>query len=198
MFGAMGALPLLQSASQALAAEPNAAGAHRLPADHRRRAAAGRAWQQAVSKRRACRSRSRACSAAGRRLVEAFLAGQVNVVHLLSPMTVWARYGSKSRAKVVAWNHMAGSSLTVLPEINSLRRSGRQDGGDSVLVLDPQRGAAAPAARPGPGSDRRRQPGPEAGQAGRDGARRHAAGAGAPSRLPAISWPSRSTRWPKR
>ena len=27
-------------------------------------------------------------------LVEAFMAGQVNVVHLLSPMTVWARYGS--------------------------------------------------------------------------------------------------------
>ena len=35
-------------------------------------------------------------------------------------MTVWARYGSQSRAKVVAWNHMAGSSLTVLPEINGL------------------------------------------------------------------------------
>src|SRR3546814_7876562 len=30
-------------------------------------------------------------------IVEAFLAGQVNVVHLLSPMTVWARYGSQSR-----------------------------------------------------------------------------------------------------
>ena len=27
-------------------------------------------------------------------LVEAFISGQVNVVHLLSPMTVWARYGS--------------------------------------------------------------------------------------------------------
>ncbi|NVZ11379.1 ABC transporter substrate-binding protein, partial [Allochromatium humboldtianum] len=26
-------------------------------------------------------------------LVEAFMAGQVNVVHLLSPITVWARYG---------------------------------------------------------------------------------------------------------
>ena len=46
-------------------------------------------------------------------LVEAFLSGQVNVVHLLSPMTVWARYGSKAPAKVVAWNHVNGSALTV-------------------------------------------------------------------------------------
>ena len=35
-------------------------------------------------------------------IVEAFMAGQVNVVHLLSPMTVWARYGSQFPAKVVA------------------------------------------------------------------------------------------------
>ena len=33
-------------------------------------------------------------------LIEAFLSGQVNVVHLLSPMTVWARYGSQAKAKV--------------------------------------------------------------------------------------------------
>ncbi|MGI4902270.1 MAG: ABC transporter substrate-binding protein, partial [Janthinobacterium lividum] len=53
-------------------------------------------------------------------LVEAFLSGQVNVVHLLSPMSVWARYGSHAPAKVVAWNHVNGSGLTVLPEINQL------------------------------------------------------------------------------
>jgi NitT/TauT family transport system substrate-binding protein len=46
-------------------------------------------------------------------LVEAFLAGQVNAVHLLSPMTVWARYGSHAPIKVVAWNHVNGSALTV-------------------------------------------------------------------------------------
>lgn len=46
-------------------------------------------------------------------LVEAFTAGQVNVVHLLSPMTVWARFGSKVPARVVAWNHVNGSALTV-------------------------------------------------------------------------------------
>ncbi|MCC5860449.1 MAG: ABC transporter substrate-binding protein [Gammaproteobacteria bacterium] len=53
-------------------------------------------------------------------LVEAFMAGRVNVVHLLSPMTVWARYGSGFPLKVVAWNHMAGSALTVAPEIDGL------------------------------------------------------------------------------
>ena len=53
-------------------------------------------------------------------LVEAFIAGQVNVVHLLSPMTVWARFGSKVPAKVVAWNHVGGSALTVAPEIGSV------------------------------------------------------------------------------
>ncbi|HMC45449.1 MAG TPA: ABC transporter substrate-binding protein, partial [Caballeronia sp.] len=53
-------------------------------------------------------------------LVEAFLSGQVNVVHLLSPMTVWARYGSQAPAKVVAWNHVNGSGITVAPGIDKL------------------------------------------------------------------------------
>lgn len=57
-------------------------------------------------------------------LIEAFIAGQVNVVHLLSPMTVWARFGSNVPAKVVAWNHVGGSGLTVLPEINDLKALG--------------------------------------------------------------------------
>jgi len=53
-------------------------------------------------------------------LVEAFIAGQVNVIHLLSPATLWLRYGSKFPAKVVAWNHINGSALTVANEVNSL------------------------------------------------------------------------------
>lgn len=53
-------------------------------------------------------------------IIEAFMAGQVNLIHLLSPMTVWARFGSKAPIKVVAWNHVGGSGLTVLPEINSV------------------------------------------------------------------------------
>lgn len=54
-------------------------------------------------------------------IIEAFISGQVNVVHLLTPMTVWARYGSKVPAKVVAWNHMSGSGLTVAPDVNGVK-----------------------------------------------------------------------------
>jgi NitT/TauT family transport system substrate-binding protein len=57
-------------------------------------------------------------------VVEAFMANQVNVVHLLSPITVWSRYGSKFPAKITAWNHMAGSGLTVDYSINSLEDLG--------------------------------------------------------------------------
>ena len=53
-------------------------------------------------------------------LVEAFIAGQVNVVHLLSPTTLWVRYGSKFPARVVAWNHVNGSALTVANDIQSV------------------------------------------------------------------------------
>lgn len=57
-------------------------------------------------------------------VIEAFVAGQVDVVHLLSPMAVWARYSSRVPAKIVAWNHVDGSALTVLPEIASLKDLG--------------------------------------------------------------------------
>jgi len=53
-------------------------------------------------------------------VTEAFIAGQVDVVHLLSPMTVWARFASKLPAKVVAWNHVDGSGLTVAPGIETI------------------------------------------------------------------------------
>lgn len=53
-------------------------------------------------------------------IVEAFVAGQVNVIHLLSPATLWVRYGTKFPAKVVAWNHVNGSALTVSPEIGKV------------------------------------------------------------------------------
>lgn len=59
-------------------------------------------------------------------LLEAFLSGQVNVVHLLSPMTVWARYGSQAPLNVVAWNHMSGSALTVAPHIQRIEDLGGQ------------------------------------------------------------------------
>ncbi|MET0321276.1 MAG: ABC transporter substrate-binding protein [Duganella sp.] len=53
-------------------------------------------------------------------IVEAFVAGQVNVIHLLSPATMSVRYGARFPAKVVAWNHVNGSALTVAKEINSV------------------------------------------------------------------------------
>lgn len=57
-------------------------------------------------------------------VLEAFISGQVNVVHLLSPMTVWARFGSRAPAKVVAWNHTGGSALTAAPGIGSVKDLG--------------------------------------------------------------------------
>lgn len=63
-------------------------------------------------------------------ITEAFLAGQVDVVHLLSPVAIWARFGSNTPAKVVAWNHIDGSSLTVANDIQSLD----QLGGKTVAV----------------------------------------------------------------
>lgn len=52
-------------------------------------------------------------------IVEAFISGQVNVVHVLSPITIWLRYGKKFPAKVVAWNHTNGSAISSLPDIKS-------------------------------------------------------------------------------
>lgn len=57
-------------------------------------------------------------------IVEAFVSGQVNVIHLLTPAALWVRYGSKFPAKIVAWNHVNGSALTVLPSINSVAELG--------------------------------------------------------------------------
>lgn len=57
-------------------------------------------------------------------LVEAFLSGNVNVVHLLSPMSLWTKYGSNAPVKVVMWNHLAGSALTVANSINNISELG--------------------------------------------------------------------------
>lgn len=119
LFTAMGALPLLQMQQVARAAEPDApvrigylpiTDATPLLVAHNNALFQEQGLQ--VEKPRLFRSWAQ--------LVEAFLSGQVNVVHLLAPMTVWARYGSQSKAKVVAWNHMSGSGLTVHHDINDL------------------------------------------------------------------------------
>lgn len=123
LFTTLGALPLLQMHNAARAAEPNAplrigylpiTDATPLLVAHHNHIFQDQGLD--VEKPRLFRSWAQ--------LVEAFLAGQVNAVHLLAPMTVWARYGSKSRAKVVAWNHMSGSGLTVQHHINSIKDLG--------------------------------------------------------------------------
>jgi len=46
-------------------------------------------------------------------LVEAFLTNKYNVVHLLLPIPIWMRFHNKFPVKIVAWNHLNGSALTV-------------------------------------------------------------------------------------
>ncbi|MBW7930845.1 MAG: ABC transporter substrate-binding protein [Gammaproteobacteria bacterium] len=112
LFTAAGALPLLDALGRAVAAEPDAPvrvgylpitdAAPFLVAHHRG------LWTRAglqVERPRLFRSWAQ--------LVEAFISGQVNVVHMLSPMTVYARYGSRSPSRVVAWNHIDGSAIGV-------------------------------------------------------------------------------------
>lgn len=57
-------------------------------------------------------------------VIEAFVAGQVDVVHLLSPMAIWTRFGSRAPLKVVAWNHVDGSALTVALGIGRVEELG--------------------------------------------------------------------------
>lgn len=57
-------------------------------------------------------------------IVDAFTKGEVNVIHLLMPTTIWVRYGMQFPGKVVAWNHTNGSAITVLPEIDRPEKLG--------------------------------------------------------------------------
>lgn len=53
-------------------------------------------------------------------VAEAFQARQVDLVHLLMPMTIQMRFGQDVPLKVVAWNHTGGSALTVANHIESV------------------------------------------------------------------------------
>jgi len=53
-------------------------------------------------------------------LAQAFLAGDVDVVHLLMPFAVQLRYALGARIRVVAWNHTNGSALTVAPTVRDI------------------------------------------------------------------------------
>ena len=53
-------------------------------------------------------------------LAEAFVTGQVDVVHLLMPMAVQLRYTLGAGVRVLGWNHTNGSALTVAPHVEDL------------------------------------------------------------------------------
>ena len=53
-------------------------------------------------------------------LSEAFVAGQVDAIHMLMPMALYMRYGLGADVRITAWNHTNGSSLTVRPDITEV------------------------------------------------------------------------------
>jgi NitT/TauT family transport system substrate-binding protein len=55
-------------------------------------------------------------------LAEAFQAGVVDVAHFLMPMTFWMRFDVGVPVRVVAWDHMGGSALTVGPATESVEQ----------------------------------------------------------------------------
>ncbi len=112
LFTAAGALPLITRFNQAYAAEPDAPlRIGYLPITDA--TALLIAYQQGLFQKQGLKVERPRMFRGWDQIVEAFLSGNVNVVHMLSPMTVWARYGSKSPSKVVAWNHINGSAVTV-------------------------------------------------------------------------------------
>ena len=54
-------------------------------------------------------------------IVEAFIAGQVDVMHVLMPTAVWMRFARDIPVRIVAWNHTDGSALTVDPGVNRVQ-----------------------------------------------------------------------------
>ncbi len=46
-------------------------------------------------------------------VAEGFLSGNFNLVHLLIPIPIYMRYAQGHPVKIVAWNHMNGSAITV-------------------------------------------------------------------------------------
>lgn len=50
-------------------------------------------------------------------LAEAFQARQVDVVHILMPLAIWMRFGQQVPVKLVAWDHVNGSGLTVAESV---------------------------------------------------------------------------------
>ncbi len=63
-------------------------------------------------------------------LSEAFIVGEVDVIHLLMPMALYMRFDLRADVKVVAWNHVNGSALTVRRDIDRLE----QLAGETVAI----------------------------------------------------------------
>lgn len=55
-------------------------------------------------------------------LAEAFLARQVDVVHLLMPFAVQLRFALGAPVRILGWNHTNGSSLTVRRDVQHLEQ----------------------------------------------------------------------------
>jgi NitT/TauT family transport system substrate-binding protein len=53
-------------------------------------------------------------------LSEAFVAGEVDAIHMLMPMALYMRYGLGADVRITAWNHINGSSLTVRPDVERI------------------------------------------------------------------------------
>nr|WP_245190264.1 ABC transporter substrate-binding protein [Leucobacter exalbidus] len=53
-------------------------------------------------------------------LVEALQGGSIDVAHLLMPLAMQLRYEAKVPVKVLAWNHVNGSALTVRHEVDDV------------------------------------------------------------------------------
>lgn len=65
-------------------------------------------------------------------LAEGFLSGTFNLVHLLIPLPIFMRFAQQQAVKVVAWNHMNGSAVTV--GAKSGIRSAADLGGRQIAV----------------------------------------------------------------
>lgn len=65
-------------------------------------------------------------------LAEAFLADTFNLVHLLIPLPIFMRFAQQHPVKIVAWNHMNGSAITV--GANSGIRSAEDLAGKQIAV----------------------------------------------------------------
>ncbi len=65
-------------------------------------------------------------------LLEAFLTEKFNVTHLLIPIPIWIRFNNKVPVKVLAWDHINGSALTV--SADSSIRSFADLGGKQIAV----------------------------------------------------------------